>query len=338
VLASLFGHRFWITAYVAMGLGLWLPGDYSDWRWSMKYLLGGILYCSCLKVRWADVTAGLSHGHVWMRLGLLGAFKLLGLPLAAYALTLLIAPAWAPGVLLVGMMPAGLSSLAFADLLRGSHVMALFLILVTSVACPLTVPLLLNWLGPPGHAPGLREVAHESGYIVLLLLAPFVLAQLTRVAASAFVDRHHQYWGVGAIFFLCTLVFVAIAVNRSSWESWPATRLLLPLGLACLASAIFALGAWALRPVLDRGETIAFACAAVYMNNGLSMAFSSQFFPGSAEMVLPSVLMQVPMVAVVALMGWRARRAPNEARGEGRGARGEGITPRVISEAERGGK
>ena len=43
------------------------------------------------------------------------------------------------------------------------------------------------------------------------------------------------------------------------------------------------------------------------MNNGLGVAFSSRFFPDAPAMLLPAILMQVPMVAGVALVAHWAR-------------------------------
>ena len=45
------------------------------------------------------------------------------------------------------------------------------------------------------------------------------------------------------------------------------------------------------------------------MNNGLSVAFSDRFYHGNAGVILPSVLMQLPIIAYVTLFGrWTTKR------------------------------
>jgi BASS family bile acid:Na+ symporter len=313
MLASLFARRFWITTYVFLTLGFLLPGDYRGLSWSIPILLGGILYFSCLKIGLGEVAAGLRDPRLLARVTGLSLVKLLALPLAAWAVMMVLAPAWAPGVLLVGMMPAGMSSLAFADLYHGNRVVALMLTILTSLLCPLTVPLLLAWLvpGPAGDTGLVAMLAAKAGYITLLLLAPFALAQLTRALFPATIARHFSRWGYGSIVCVCVLVFVAVAANRDHWAGWSLAEVMTPLALMCLTTLVFALLALPFRFLLARGEQVSFACTAVYMNNGLGLALAVAFYHGDPHLLLPTVLIQFPMTGMVALIGWLLR--PREA-------------------------
>jgi predicted Na+-dependent transporter len=302
VLSSLLGSRFWITAYVMLALGFTLPGEWQWLRPSIPFLLGGILYFSCLKISLNETTSAISQRAMWWRLGWLSAVKLLVSPLLAYGATLLIAPDWATGILLLTMMPAGFACLAFADLLRGNRITTLLLLLTTSALVPLTVPLLLAiFAGTPVSA---AAMAHETGYIAMLLLSPFLLAQITRITFPVFIARHYERWNAGSIASACLLIFVGAAVNRHSWEHLPFTDIVIALGLTILATVISAGCALFCGRILPRGDAIAFTCVAIYMNNGLAMAFATEFFPGQPHLLLPTIVVQLPIMIGVPIMNW----------------------------------
>jgi predicted Na+-dependent transporter len=310
MIASLLSRHFWITAYVCLAAGLKLPGEYTAMRPAVPFLLGGILYFTCLKISLGEVRAAM-RPMVLLRVGLLAPFRLLVLPIACWLCARGIAPAWAGGVLLVAGAPTGFSSVAFADLYGGSRMFALLIVLTTCMLCPFTIPLLLNGLGPGGV--GGAELAHRILYLLVVMASPFVLAQLTRLVAHDFVERHRSRWNYGSVLSSCLIIFVSVSSNRHAWDSWSSAALVLPLALGCLINAVgFAIGMCS-RAVLARGESIAFTCGEIWVNNGITLAFASQFFAGDAHMILPSVLIQVPIVASMALYGWMTRRSAAEA-------------------------
>lgn len=307
-LASLIGSRFWIPAYISFFLGFIIPGQWDGVRFLVPLCLGGILYFTCLKLPLHEIVGALTDRRRWLQVGWMTAVKLVALPVVAWAVALALAPQWAPGVLLVCAMPAGLSSIAFTDILKGNHVLALLLVIAGSLLCALTVPGLLLALGP--HAVFDPQIIGERiVYILKLLLIPFALAQLTRRLAHGFVVRHHGRWGAGAVICSCLLGLVSVLVNRDLWAAWHPAQLLAPLALVCLLSVgILTLGWWVQR-LIGAHDAMAFACGCAYMNNGLSIAFAVAFFHDDPTMILPSVLMQIPMIGSVALIGRFAHQA-----------------------------
>ena len=306
-LASLLSSRFWIPAYLSFFLGFVIPGNWDQARFLVPLFLGGILYCTCIKLPLAEVLAAIADRARWRQVGAITAIKLVGLPLAAWAVTWLIAPQWALGVLLVCAMPAGLSSVAFTDILRGNHVLALLFVLASSLLVALTVPCLLLGFSPETTIDPFA-IGERAVYILALLVVPFALAQLTRAAAPAFVQRHYHRWSGGAVICSCLLGMVSVLVNRTLWAAWDAAHLLGPFALVCLLSAGILVIGVASRRWLPPGDATAFACGIAYMNNGLSIAFAVRFFHDDPRMVLPSVLMQIPMIGSIALLGWMERR------------------------------
>jgi len=313
LLISLLGPRFWIPAYLALIFAMFVPGDFAWVKPSVKYALGGILFFTALKIPFGDVVGGLTDRALLARCGWMTAAKLLLLPALAYAATWLIAPDWAPGVALVALMPAGLSSVALTDLHHGDRVLALFLIIITSALAPLTVPCAMALIHP-GPAPDIARLVDQAVYILTMLAVPFAAAQAVRLLAPRVVAAGMAWWGRCSILFLVVMILVSVLANRPGWAGWPVSAMLAPLALACLASLI-ALGATLLlRRWLAASAVTAFACAALYMNNGLSIVYATEFHPGDAHVILPCVLMQVPMVAMVVLWGrWAGPHQDEEA-------------------------
>ncbi len=301
-LASLLGPRFWITAYIAFVLGFVIPGDWASWRWAVPVLLGGILFFTCLKIPLSDVIAAVRDRRRWRQVSVMTLAKLLLLPVVGWAITRVVAPQWAGGVLLVCAMSAGLSSIAFTDILKGNHVLALLLVVATSLLVPLSVPGLLLIFGPAGTHVAVADVIGRAVYILTLLAVPFTLAQLVRWAVPLFIAKHFHRWSMGTVICSCLLGMVSVLVNRDLWTSWHPPQMVLPLVLLIgVTVMILALGWWTQRFV-GRRDAIAFTCCMAYMNNGLSIAFAVRFFPEDSTMVLPSVLMQIPMISAVAVM------------------------------------
>jgi predicted Na+-dependent transporter len=325
------GRHFYIPAYASLVLGFTVPGDFHDgawgafWRTLVPLSLGGILYFTCLRLGLGELRAGIDR-RLALRVAGIVPVRLIVLPLLAWALTRGLAPPWAAGVALVCMMPAGFTSVAFTDLYGGRRVLALAVVLATSACCPLTVPPLLDALGAPEAAGGASRAVVLAGralWLLGLLAAPFAAAQATRALVPGFIARHHHRWGRGAILSTCALIFVSVVCNRHGWASWAWADMLLPLGLACLGCALAALMSIGALRVMARADAIAFASGAIYVNNGLGIAFAVSFFPGDPRMVLPGVLMQVPIVGGMALFGALAGRAhaPAGAAGIGGGGR-----------------
>jgi len=310
-LALLLGRHFWVFALAMMAAGLWLPGDWTWLRPTIPFLLGGILFFTALKVRVSAVAGELRGGARIGRLGLLTTIKLVALPLLAWGIARLVAPEWALGVLLVTAMPAGLSATAVTDLYGGNVALAMVLTFLTSVACPLTVPVLLQMLDPRAGGIDAGLLAERALYIVLLLVIPFALAQVARRLAPDLIERHFHRWTYGAILSSCLLIFASIAANRAAWAHLPTSALAVPLALNAVAMAVgIAVALLSTRRRLVAGDAAAFAFCCAWMNNGLAVAFADRFFHGQAGVILGPVLMQLPIIAGVSFLGWWTRRRP----------------------------
>ncbi|MBA3710156.1 MAG: bile acid:sodium symporter [Planctomycetes bacterium] len=313
MLTRLLTNHYWIPAYAMFGLGLVVPGDYSSLRWTIPLFLCGILYCTCLKISLTEVRGAFGLRSMSL-VAAMAPMRLIVLPLVTFAITWLIAPAWAPGVFLASMMPAGFSTVAFTDLNGGNRMLALVLLLATSAACPFTIPPLLEWFAGAGGHIAITDIASRSAYLLVLLAVPFAAAQATRAIAPAFVARHSSRWNLGAFVSGCVLGFFSVAVNRASWGALHLVDMISPLAFSCVAVGVCAGASLLAHLLLRRADAVAFSCGNIYPNGGLAAAFATQFFPGDAHILLPCLLMQAPIIASISAYRWLLQRAaPAEA-------------------------
>lgn len=305
-LASLFGRRFWLTGYLAIFLGILCPWDLGRLRPLIPVLLASVLFATCLKVRLAAVGCQLAKGRALVRIGLLSTLKLALLPWLVFALAAWLCPAWAAGLFLVALMPAGMTSAAFTDVARGNVALALVMILATSLLCPFTIPVFLGWgeqaLGHPGSRLAFVPVLQQALFLCGMLLIPFTAAQVVRRLASAWVERHHTRFTAVALAANAFLLFVATAATRHAWSTEPAS-LVTPLIACTVMSLLFLAIGRTIRACIPAPDAVAFACNTIYMNNTLALVFALAFFTQRPDLVLPPIIMGLPMVAAVALAG-----------------------------------
>lgn len=316
LLASLLGTRFWLLAYVLLGLGLATPYDVSVLQRAIPYMLGGVLFFTCLKVDLRDVQSELRPERRLRPLAV-SAVELLVLPAIVFLAARWLVPEWALGLLLVAAMPAGMSSVAFTDVQRGNVALALLVLLLTSVSSPLTIPLLLDFgqsmLTTDKHVSlSLAELARRAGFIAVLLAVPFFAAQVVRRLAPGWVGRHQARFTPAALLFLALLIYVATAATRQAWLDAGPVGLVAPLLAVTAVCALALLAARILGGWLGRRAAIAMACGSIYVNNGLAVAFGLAFFSDRPQIALTCILSTVPMVWFVSLVGRVLQSLPDE--------------------------
>ena len=302
---SLLGARWWVLGTILYPLCFACGLDAREWRWSLPWWLGGILFFTALRIPLNSLREAATDRQRWGLAWAFAAVRLLVVPVVVWAITAAVAPDWAAGVLLVAAMPAGLSSIAMADLMRGDRVLAMLAVVASSAAAPLTIPLLVQAFGPDHTMVDIALVAGRAGYIGMLLGLPLLAAQAVRAAAPQLVLAGEIWWPRGAVFCSLTLGVISILANRAAWAPYAWSGLAIPLALATLTVGLSLAIGLLIRRWLPRDRADALGCGGVYLNNGLAIAFAAAFFPHDGRMLLPAILLILPAVAGMALLGRR---------------------------------
>jgi bile acid:Na+ symporter, BASS family len=226
--------------------------------------------------------------------------QLVVLPLLAFGIArgFGLAPALAAGLLLVAASPGGVTSNYAALLARGSVGLSVTMTLITSLAAPITLPLVLMLarVAVPGAAGGLWKISLAMAAVALVpLLAGMALARLA---------PRHTAWLSRRLDPLARLLFLAIVLATFA-QNWGA----MGAAFAEVGAAVTLFAA--LTPVLaftvarlariGSAERRSVMVEATMQNVAITIFVASTLF-GESALAIPGLIYAVEMNIVVLLI------------------------------------
>ena len=305
---------FWLLCILAALLGLFVPQLGMPIAGGLKFLLGSILFFTGLRLHFRAAWRELRRP--WLVL-YAGALMLIVLPLGVYGLAwLMLPPALATGVLIVAAMPCGTACSPLTDIVRGNAALALVGTLVTSLACPLVTPWVIELGSGQAAAGGWTFLAEQALFLAAILFLPLGAAFALRRLLPAFTAQHRDAFKVCSMLALFLLILGAMASVSGDFmhlirHSPPqAARLFL---FMCFFSAALHVAGYFLAPWRPLADRAALSVNAAYVNNALAIVFAAEFFKPiphlGASAVLPAILLEIPMVLMLLpLKAWVAHR------------------------------
>jgi len=291
--------------------GLWVPvfGNATTVAIGLLFFLYGI------RLSPREALAGIKH---WRLHGIVFASTFVLFPLLGLGLRVLVPGVISPdlyiGLLYVCCLPSTVqSSIAFTSIARGNVSAAIcsasFSNLVGIVLTPLLVGALLTTNGG-GFSAG------SVGDIMLQLLLPFVLGQLTRRWLAGFVTRHKAVLGLVDRGSVLLVVYTAFSegVVAGIWGQLSVTSLLVLVGVNLVLLALVLTVTWFGPKLLGFSRedriTIMFCGSKKSLASGLPMA--SVLFAGQSVglIVLPLMLFHQIQLMVCAWLAQRVARTP----------------------------
>lgn len=266
--------------------------------------LAGILFFTGLKLDFAAAGRELRRPALLVYLWLM---LMIVLPLGMWALARVILPDFALGVLILAAMPAGMACATMSDIVRGNISLAMVLILITSLLCPITVPLLTRLVVGPGGGGAMGYLLRQSAFLAITLFSPVAAAWLVRRAAPKFVARHREkYTGLSITSLVLLIVSIMSTVSDRTIDLLRAEPLRVGgIALFCVGfTAFFYLAGFWLTPWRAMTDRAAIAICAAYVNNGLAMVFANRFWVDrvGVEAILPAILLEAPMVLAIPIV------------------------------------
>ncbi len=307
--------RFLLAIIAAAVLGTVLPVtgagvDIADWATTLAIALLFFLYGARLSP--AETLAGLKHWR--LHLTILGftylMFPLLGLGIAALAGNWL-NPALVTGLVYLTLVPSTVqSSIAFTSIARGNVAGAVVSASASNILGVFLTPALC-WLLLSGRVAFTTQAIVD---ILLQLLLPFVLGQLSRPWTAGFVAAHPQLKLVdrGSIVLV---VYTAFAAGRREdmWSQVSVAEIAILTGI-CLALLALVLGVtwWLPRRLgFDTEDAIAIQFCGTKKSLATGLPMANVLFAGAPIGLLMLPLMvfhQAQLMACASLAGRYARR------------------------------
>lgn len=293
-------------------------------RWVNLLMIGALFYLYGARLSTEEAIAGLRH---WRLHGVILGFTYVVFPLLGLVLNWALRDALPRdlllGVFYVTLLPSTVnSSITFTSIARGNIAGAIVSASASNLIGVLLTPLLVVAL--MSTTSGVTITGSAVVDIVVQLLVPFVLGQLTRRWTGAWVVRNKawlKYWDQATIVLIVYSAF-SQGMREGIWGQVDSGQLLLVLviNVALIALLLWLTWAVAARLHFNRGDRIAIQFCGTKKSLASGLPMATVLFAGQSVglIVLPLMIFhQAQLMACSALASRYARRSAElEAAGE----------------------
>ena len=175
-------ESYFFIIVVALGGGLLLSEQTVLLAPFATFMLQVIFFLTSLKLDYHELY---KLRKAWKMILAANAFMLILFPVAIYLLTNQLYPAMAVPLLLLAVMPTGMTAPLLVEVVGGRVSIALILTLTTSLLAPITIPLMISWLASTAVTVSALTMFWS---LVKVIVIPFVLAQIVRTIAGKKIE------------------------------------------------------------------------------------------------------------------------------------------------------
>jgi predicted Na+-dependent transporter len=191
-------------------------------------------------------------------------------------------------------MPAGVSTPALTDMLKGNIPLAMSIALVTQVIAPFTVPFLFWMIGTGGLEINKLLLFKD---IAILVFLPLIAAQVIKKLIPVAIKKSQHLFTSANVFLLFSFVYVAISSQRNIILGNPVSLIWKTVLLYLVFIMLHAVG-YIICHRKSKEDKIALSVTAAYMNNGLAIVLASAYF--GPEILVLMVLSEIPWNTLLA--------------------------------------
>jgi ACR3 family arsenite transporter len=283
--------QYWILLLAGILIGLWQPLHFETPKYLPKILLGMMLFFVFLKIDVLEILENIKNYRLMTYLGLVYAIII---PILFYFLFRIFDRELALGILLLVSMPAGVSSPALTDILKGNISLAMSIVLVTQILAPFTVPFLFWIIGTRGLEINKLFLLRD---IAILVFLPLILAQITKRNFPSPVKKSQHLFTSANIIILFVFVYIMISSQRNIIINNPVS-LLWKTAILYLVFILLHVIGYFIRFRESKDRRIAMSVTAAYMNNGLAIVLASSYF--GPDILILMVLSEIPWNTLLA--------------------------------------
>jgi predicted Na+-dependent transporter len=282
---------FWIFLIMGILIGLWQPVAFETPKYLPKILLCMMLFLVFLKIDALEIIEKMRDYKLMIYVSFV---YMIIIPVLFFLLVSIFDRKLALGILLLAAMPAGVSTPALTDILKGNISLAMSIAIVTQVIAPFTVPFLFWMIGTKGLEINKLLLFKD---IVILVFLPLILAQVTKKYFPAAIKRSQHLFTSANVFLLFTFVYVAISSQRNIILNNPVNLIWKTAILYLVFILLHAIG-YIICYRKSKEDKIALSVTAAYMNNGLAIVLASTYF--GPDILVLMVLSEIPWNTLLA--------------------------------------
>ena len=287
---------FWVFFASGILAGIFLPFS-SLFAPYILYMLMFVLFLSCLKINTEEIIEKIKDFKLIFYLVFL---ILIIMPLLIYPLfNIFLKEEYSLAVLILLTMPAGMAVPIYATLFKGDKELALIISVITSLLCPLTVPVLIYFLTDVQTEVNPIQMFTNLSIIIFI---PFILSIIFRKIGRKTIKNTKKYYSPISILIISLIITGATSkanvlqiINDNKSIIWPF------LSLFILATLLHLIGYYTVYKKGQRTK-ITGSLALAYMNSTLAIVFASSFF--GPETILLVILYQIPTNLVLITFGY----------------------------------
>jgi bile acid:Na+ symporter, BASS family len=291
---------FWLFFIAAMVVGSFLP-QFSVLESWIFYLLIPVLYMVMLKIDVPDVMQHIKRPGL---LAYITGMSIIVIPLIAFAVFSFFDQDILVALLLLAVLPAGVTSSVITDILKGAISRSLILTVLTTLLVPLTIPgLYFVLLGQQLQL----DYVGMMWSLVQLIIIPLILAQLTKKYFKKTVDRTKKYYSALSVFDMSFIMVIAIGLQSTYIFANPSDVFYLLL-VVYLGFALYHVIGYFMVFWLKEEERISTANCNAVMNHFLGLVLALLIFSPRVALVL--ALSSIPWGTMPAIFKLWKKYAP----------------------------
>ena len=203
-------------------------------------------------------------------------------------------PELAVAMLLLTSMPAGVSTPALTDIVRGNIPLSMSLVITSQLIAPFTVPLLF-WIFV-GDSLSINKLLLLKD-IAILVFVPLIASQVVKKFLPLAIKRTQHLFTSANVFLLFSFVYVAMSSQRDIIMQNPA-GLIWQVAVIYLVFIILHFIGYFICYRDKKENRVAIAIGATYMNNGMAIVLAVSYF--SPAILVLMVLSELPWNTLLA--------------------------------------
>ena len=297
-------QHFWVFLTTSVGLGLYVPHFFISYEGYIIYIIMIIMGILFLKVDIIDIVTHIKQPGILIYAAFI---NLIVSPLCIYFIFSKIAPDMVIGLTLLAALPAGVTSAAFTDIMKGRTCLSVTVIIVTNLLCIFTIPFLFWTLFKADL--NLDYIGMFFNLLKVFLIPFFIAKVLKHVILTEYVEKLQSYYNIIIIFLLSFMIMISIAYEAHFLLA-NITLLIKPLAILFLVFIILQCIGYFSVGWLNKGEKIALSNSNMIMNNILGIVLAIAFFSNNPEVISIVILSLIPWNIMIILKHWYKRFLP----------------------------
>jgi predicted Na+-dependent transporter len=282
---------FWAFLLAGICIGLWLPLPFAVPKYFPKVLLGMMLFFVFLKIDALEIIEKIKNFKLMI---FIATIYMIIIPLLFFFLIKFFDARLALGILLLTSMPAGVSSPALTDILKGNVTLAMSIAIVTQLVAPFTVPFVFWLIDVKGLEINKLLILKD---ISILVFVPLLLAQVIKKYFPVAINKSQHLFTSANVFLLFAFVYIAISSQKDIILGNP-LNLVWKTAVLYLVFIILHFIGYLIGYKENKEDKIALSVTSAYMNNGLAIVLASAYF--GADILVLMVLSELPWNTLLA--------------------------------------